>query len=87
MRKIIAIATMTTALTVPLAGTATADTGGMPNENAFTQTGNADPQGRKGGSCPVPGSVFKLTAKADGSNHTDGTPNGYWVKTCIQAGR
>jgi len=87
MRRIIAITIMTTALTVPLAATAAADAGGMPNDNANIQTGNADSQGRKGGTCPVPGSVFKLTTEADGPNHTDGKPNGYWVKSCIRAGR
>jgi hypothetical protein len=87
MRRVIAIAITAAALTVPLAGTAAADTGGEPNDNAYTQTGNADPQGRKGGSCPVPGSVFKVTAKGEGSNHPLGVPNGQAVKLCIHAAR
>jgi hypothetical protein len=87
MRRTIAIATMAAALTVPLAGTAAADSGGTPNDNAYTQTGNGTPNGRKGGSCAVPGSVFKVTAKSEGPNHAAGMPNGQVVKQCIRAAR
>jgi hypothetical protein len=86
MRRIMAIATMAVALTVPLAGTAAADAGGAPNDNANTQMGNADPQGRKG-SCSVPGDVFSQSAKGEGPNHPAGMPNGQVVKLCIRAGR
>jgi hypothetical protein len=86
MRTIIAAVTITAALTIPLAGTAAADTGGTPNENATTQTGNADPQGRKGGSCPVPGDTFSETAKLPGPNRAD-VSNGQLVKLCVFAGR
>jgi hypothetical protein len=45
-----------------------ADTGGVPNDNAFFQTGNGDPNGRKG-VCIPPGSAFKGTAKLPGPNN------------------
>jgi hypothetical protein len=86
MRRIIAVATMAAAFTVPLAGTAAADAGGAPNDNANTQTGNADPHGRKG-SCSVPGDPFSQSAKGEGPNHPAGMPNGQVVKLCIRAGR
>jgi hypothetical protein len=85
MRTILAALTLAAALTLPLAGTAVADTGGTPNENATTQTGNADPRGRKG-SCPVPGDTFSETAKLPGSNR-GAVSNGNLVKLCILAGR
>ena len=43
-----------------------ADTGGQPNANATTQTGNGDPNGRKG-TCIVPGSLIRQVAKQPGS--------------------
>lgn len=87
MRKIITVALMTAALTVPLAGTATADAGGTPNDNANTQTGNATPQGRKGHGCTVPGDAISEAAKLPGPNRTAGQPsNGQFVKLCTPAG-
>jgi hypothetical protein len=86
MRRIIAVATMTAAFTVSLAGIAAATAGGAPNDNANTQTGNADPHGRKG-SCSVPGDAFSQSAMADGPNHPAGMPNGQVVRLCIRAGR
>jgi hypothetical protein len=86
MRKVIAVAMTTAALTVPVAGTAAADAGGTPNDNANTQTGNATPQGRKGHGCTVPGDAISEAAKADGSNHASGVANGQLVKLCTPAG-
>lgn len=87
MRRIIAVATTAAALTVLTAGTAAADAGGTPNSNATSQTGNAQPQGRKGPGCPVPGDTFSANAKNEGPNHIMGVPNGQFVKTlCTPAG-
>ncbi|MYM54089.1 hypothetical protein [Thalassovita mangrovi] len=56
-----------------------ADEGGVPNENAYTQTGNGDPNGRKG-TCIPPGSLFSQSAKEEGPNEYYGGPPGQGVK-------
>ena len=73
---------------VGFAGTAFADKGGQPNENAYTQTGQGEPNGRKG-ICVPPGSLFKTTAKADGPNNDpfgNGLPPGQEVQVQCEPG-
>jgi hypothetical protein len=79
MRRVIAVAAMSLALMVPLTGSAFADQGGVPNDNATNQTGNGTPQGRKG-SCVPPGSVFSDSAKLPGPNTLLGEHPGQAVK-------
>ena len=87
MRRITAVVTTAAALTVLMAGTAAADAGGTPNGDAITQTGNGQPQGRKGHGCPVPGDTFSANAKDEGPSHIMGAPNGQFVKAlCTPAG-
>lgn len=71
-------------LAVPLAGTAVADPGGVPNPNAVEQTGNGSPQGRKG-ECLVPGVAIRQTAQGPGPNEIFGPP-GQSVRQCTPAG-
>jgi hypothetical protein len=72
-------------LAIPLGGTAAADVNGFPNENASGQTGNGDPQGRKG-ECLVPGAfAIKLTTGEPGPNTIFGPPGRVYVVPCTPA--
>lgn len=63
--KKFASATLAIAFAVSFGGFALADSGGLPNESAYPD-GTKD-KGRKA-VCVPPGSVFKVTAKDEGSN-------------------
>jgi hypothetical protein len=56
-----------------------ADPGGLPNQNASTQIGKGNPQGRKG-SCVPPGDIISQFANDEGSvPDAFGTPPGETV--------